>query len=118
QVAQLMSAERNATVTVAESSQWLQDVGESTGLLVFHARHKDDAQSLVTFMHHSFLEFYAEHGLLDPANRDRLSQVARVPRWRDVLTLAAGILGENADVYPLIDTVLSLDEPGESLTLE
>jgi hypothetical protein len=91
QVARIMARERSTSVGVGEASR-----------LVFHAHHQDDSLSLVTFMHHSFLEFYAAHGLLAAENRGSLPQIARLPRWRPVLTRASGILGESGDVYPLI----------------
>lgn len=118
QVARIMASERGAAVAAREASQWLHDVAESTGLLVFHTHHQDDQLSLVSFMHHSFLEFYAAHGLLAAEHRGHLARLARVPRWREVLTLAGGIVGESADLYPLIDIVLNLDEPGDHVTME
>jgi len=53
-------------------------------------------------MHHSFLEYFGAIGLsLDLQNVD-LEQLVLLPRWHEILTLLAGIIGEDDDVAPVL----------------
>ena len=82
-----------------ELNQFVQDVAEITGLLIVHPRGVQQDKDLVSFMHHSFLEYYTALGLLeDDANIDEAFAYALTPRWSEIVTLMFGILGEQVDV--------------------
>ena len=80
-------------------SDFIQDVAETTGLIMIHPRTGDPANDLVSFMHYSFLEYYTAVGFLDEANGFRtIAEFALNQRWREVVTLMFGILGEQSDI--------------------
>ena len=86
-------------LTQAAFSQFVQDVAEMTGLLMVHPRGVDKDHDLVSFMHHSFLEYYTALGLIE---EDRYIEeafaYALTPRWSEIVTLMFGILGDHTDV--------------------
>ena len=80
-------------------NQFVKDVAEITGLLMVHPRGADQEKDLVSFMHHSFLEYYTALGLLEEdAIIDEAFAHALTPRWSEIVTLMFGILGEQTDV--------------------
>ena len=80
-------------------TDYIQDVAETTGLLIIHPRTAERANDLISFMHYSFLEYYTAIGFLDqPNSLSTVSEFALNPRWREVVTLMFGILGEQADI--------------------
>ena len=80
-------------------TDYIQDVAETTGLLIIHPRTAERANDLVSFMHYSFLEYYTAIGFLDqPDSLNTVSEFALNPRWREVVTLMFGILGEQSDI--------------------
>ena len=82
-----------------ELNQFVQDVAEITGLLIVHPRGVRQDQDLVSFMHHSFLEYYTALGLLeDDTYISEAFEYALTPRWSEIVTLMFGILGEQIDV--------------------
>ena len=89
---------------VMQADEWretdyIQDVAETTGLLIIHPRTSERANDLISFMHYSFLEYYTAIGFLDqPDSLKTVSEFALNPRWREVVTLMFGILGEQADI--------------------
>lgn len=88
---------------------FIQEVAEATGLLSIHVRNDLIEEDLITFMHYSFLEYYAAAGLL---SRDFLAVVPPLssnPRWKDVITLLFGILSEQGNVTPLLERILEDD---------
>ena len=46
-------------------TDYVQDVAETTGLLIIHPRTSERANDLISFMHYSFLEYYTAIGFLD-----------------------------------------------------
>lgn len=101
----------------AEAAEaFIQEVAEATGLLVIHTKDSANADDLITFMHYSFLEYYAAAGLL---SRDYLRVVpplAANPRWRDVITLLFGLLSEQGDVTPLMTNILDESSDADSIS--
>ncbi|MCY3841442.1 MAG: metallophosphoesterase, partial [Gammaproteobacteria bacterium] len=80
-------------------NQFVQDVAEITGLLIVHPRGVHHDKDLVSFMHHSFLEYYTALGLLeDDADIEEAFAYALTPRWSEIVTLMFGILDEQIDV--------------------
>ena len=80
-------------------SQFVQDVAEMTGLLMIHPRGADKEKDLVSFMHHSFLEYYTALGLIEEDRHvEEAFAYALTPRWSEIVTLMFGILGEHTDV--------------------
>ena len=104
----VMERQLKRPVTLVEASDFVQKVAESTGLIAVESQPgESDEASIVTFMHHSFLEYYAAVALsLDLENVD-IAILVNQPRWHEVLTLLAGIIGENADIAPILTKILS-----------
>ena len=103
----VMMRQRGEEVSTAEANSFIQRVAESTGLIVLEARYgEDDGHAIVTFMHHSFLEYFAAIGLSRELEHTDISDLVREPRWREILTLLAGIIGESEDVSPIIKRFL------------
>jgi hypothetical protein len=95
---------------------FLQEVAEATGLLTIHTQSEKKAEDLITFMHYSFLEYYAAAGLLSRGYKDLVAQHCGNPRWKDVTTLLFGILSEQSDVTPLLERILSNQSAAEAIT--
>jgi predicted MPP superfamily phosphohydrolase len=102
-------AARSAT---AAAEAFMQEVAEATGLLVIHAKDAVSPDDLITFMHYSFLEYYAAAGLLARSYLDIVPPLSPNPRWREVITLMVGMLSEQSDVTPLLRNIL--DDPSPS----
>ena len=107
QIQEVMSKQRNEDVTSAEADQFIQRVAESTGLITIGGREDTNANAVVTFMHHSFLEYFAAIGLSLELQKVNLEDLVHKPRWHEILTLLSGIIGENADIAPILSRFLS-----------
>ncbi len=112
----VMSRERRAPVELSEVENFIRDVGEATGLLMVHSTGAEIAT--VTFMHYSFLEYYAALGLYGTDFLGDLPKLARQPRWREILTLLAGIVSDQDDSSPFVERLLADQDPSEKVTLE
>lgn len=116
----IMQHETSETITDEAAEQYIRQVAEATGILVLHKRSDSERDSRITFMHHSFMEYYAAVGLhAEPDSIGQAVQLARMPRWREVIALYSGILGENDDITPFIEQVLDDPkgaEPGDAVT--
>lgn len=98
------------------ASSFLQEVAEATGLLSIHSRDNQESDDLITFMHYSFLEYYAAAGLLSNDYMHTVPELSGNPRWRDVITLLFGVLSEQSDITPLIRKVLSDESANETVS--
>ena len=99
------------------AASFIQEVAESTGLLAIHSKdEEEEADALITFMHYSFLEYYAAAGLLAREHMDAVSTLSANPRWRDVTTLLFGMLSEQGDITPLLKGLLSSETPTEAIS--
>lgn len=115
----VMFKHRGSEVSHLEVSNYLQSVAESTGLLVLNGKKDDEKKNVtVTFMHHSFLEYYAAMGLYLDGGVQRVEKIIRQPRWRDIITLFAGILSDIDDITPLIKSILNQATAAERITGE
>ncbi len=95
------------------TNNFIQEVAEATGLLTIHRQVKEAPEKdLITFMHYSFLEYYAAAGLIAQGHQGKIGPLATNPRWKDVVTLLFGIISEQADVSPAFKEILAA--PGES----
>lgn len=92
---------------ISTVNAFIQEVAEATGLLAIHPAENLFAEDLITFMHYSFLEYYAAAGLLGRDYSTILPRLSGNPRWKDVTTLLFGILSEQSDVTPLLIRILS-----------
>lgn len=102
-----MERQRGEPVDAVEANKFIQRVAESTGLIALETRKgEDDGHAIVTFMHHSFLEYFAAIGLSRELDRLDISELVREPRWREILTLLAGIIGDIEDISPVIKKFL------------
>jgi hypothetical protein len=107
QVQAVMERQRGEKVEALEADAFIQKVAESTGLITIGGRQdegNDDA--VVTFMHHSFLEYFAAIGLSLNLEEVEIEKLVHEPRWREILTLLSGIIGENADIAPILTRFL------------
>lgn len=106
------------TASVRHNEEFLRRVAEATGLLVVHTRetasHNTDA--VVSFMHYSFLEYYAAVGFLDRDFEKEIPSVIEEPHWRDVVTLMVGLLSEHRDITYLLKTILNHESDLEHVT--
>jgi hypothetical protein len=106
-VRNVMTQQRNETVGPNEANAFIQKVAETTGLIAIETRAGEpDGSAIVTFMHHSFLEYFAAIGLSRDLQSRDICVLVHQPRWHEVLTLLAGVIGENADVSPILTKVL------------
>lgn len=97
--------------------QFVQDVAEITGLLIVHPRGVQKDKDLVSFMHHSFLEYYTALGLLeDDSNIDEAFAYALTPRWSEIVTLMFGILGEQTDVTRRLKDLGARQDDSDTIT--
>lgn len=106
---------RTADIT-ADANNYLQEVAEATGLLSIHSGENKGDDEYVTFMHYSFLEYYAAAGLLAGSYMDDVPQLAANPRWKDVTTLLFGMLSEQADVTPLLSRLMEPESEAERIS--
>lgn len=95
---------------------FLQEVAESTGLLKFHVDEVDTDNDLITFMHYSFLEYYAATGLLARNYEDLLDSIVEKARWKDVVTLLFGILSEQSDVTSALKRIVNGGGANQNIT--
>lgn len=115
-VQRIMQSERAAPVPISVALRFIQEVADRTGILILHGPADDDASTL-TFMHYSFAEYYAAIGLLQQWDTSSVFSLARDGRWRDVITLLAGINGEIADPHSLIEGIMDHRRSTDSVTL-
>lgn len=95
---------------------FLQLVAESTGLLRVHRDEESVQNDLITFMHYSFLEYYAASGILNRGDLAVLDKIADSSRWKDVVTLLFGIMSEQSDVTPALRVLLTGGGANQSIT--
>lgn len=113
-----MESTRVSAVAESDAQRFLQEVAESTGLLVLSDGGGSGQKDSVTFMHQSFLDYFAAIGLAASnyvqAIRDGLS---KEPRWREVLELLCGIVNDFGDISPAIEALLQRGDSAERVTL-
>ena len=98
-----METQRAESVTHEEAREFIRKVAEWTGLIAIENRDSNAPDNaVVTFMHHSFLEYFGAIGLALNLQEFDLEQLVLLPRWHEILTLLAGIIGEDADVAPVL----------------
>ncbi len=103
-----------------EAQEFLRNVAEATGLLVIHTRDAKGTpeEDIVSFMHHSFLEYYAAIGFLAREFSAEIPQLATHPHWRDIITLMFGLLSEHQDISSLLTDMVEYESRLESVTNE
>jgi hypothetical protein len=115
-ISEVLTKEKLTGDVRVAADAFVQRVAESTGLLTIHSVAASTAAATVTFMHHSFLEYYAAVGLVGERPLELLPQLAETRRWREVVSLAAGLVGDQADVAPLIEQLLVARKPIDEVT--
>jgi hypothetical protein len=113
-VQEVMSNQRGGEeVSPGAANEFIQRVAESTGLITADARpgENDDA-GVVAFMHHSFLEYFAAVGLSQSLEHEDFAALVNEPRWHEILTLLSGIIGDNQDIAPIIERILTATAVG------
>lgn len=90
---------RDSEIEIAE---FLEAISVSTGLIRFHERSEEKNDDVLTFMHHSFLEYYAAIKLIDQGFIQYLSEICFENRWREIIVLAAGIYADRFEATDII----------------
>ena len=102
----------------ANGIDFIQNVAETTGLLLVHPRTKNPSKDLISFMHYSFLEYYTAVGFLeDQQGINIVAEFALNQRWREVVTLMFGILGEQSDITENLRLLYHSGGSGDDLTV-
>jgi len=102
-VRSVMSKQRREPVSKVDAQRFIQKVAESTGLIAVGGSDGiSDEANVVTFMHHSFMEYFAAVGLSRELDNCDVMSLVTQPRWMEVLTLLAGIIGESDDIAPVL----------------
>lgn len=102
-----MSRQRGEPVELDEAYLFIQKVAESTGLIAVECREgQASEEAIVTFMHHSFLEYFAAIGLSREIDSCNIEDLVAQPRWHEILTLLSGIIGDASDVAPILNRFL------------
>ncbi len=105
-----MGRQHRDAVSNQDADSFIQRVAESTGLIAVESKaHESDEEAIVTFMHHSFLEYFAALGLSRELTDLNILSLVNEPRWHEVLTLLAGIIGEHEDIAPTLSRILADD---------
>lgn len=115
-----LSGELHRRVSPEEVDRYLQQVADATGIIVLHPDERDSEDGHVTFMHYSFAEYYAALGLeVSKTTFSEVAKLAQMHRWKEVITLYAGLLGDFGDhLKAFIDALLRHRGPMDHLTLD
>lgn len=106
----VMTRQRGEPVSKAEADRFIQRVAESTGVIALGGNEgKGDESAIVTFMHHSFMEYFAAVGLSRDLDKVNVAPLVNQPRWAEILTLLAGLIGETEDVAPILARFIGPD---------
>lgn len=117
-VQETISSERDAPISRKGAEEYVQKVAESTGILVLHRDEKAPGNGNITFMHQSFMEYYAAVGLFSLTNYiDEAVNVSRLARWTETLILLAGIVAAHSDSTTLIRNLLENSNEVDAITL-
>lgn len=114
-IGQAMATQRGEPVSEEDAQEFVRRVAEWTGLIAIEKRDGNVLEkAVVTFMHHSFLEYFGAIGLSLDIHNVNLEELVLQPRWHEILTLLAGIIGENNDVAPVLRRFLTSNNKKES----
>ncbi len=104
----------NPKVTYDEADKFVAHVADATGLISIEHRPPSSGGDIVAFVHHSFLEYYLALGLqaVMPVEQSRL----RDPKWREVVVLLAGLLGDQGNAQPLFQLLLQDADDGDDVS--
>lgn len=113
-VRETLESDRSRPVPYDEALEYVKFIATSTGLLHIHERGESVKQHYVSFMHHSFMEFFVALGLQFAGRK--LSEIVgwhRNPRWKEPAALFAGLISEQAALATYVSLVLR-DSPGSA----
>ena len=97
--------------------EFIQRVAEDTGLLHVHPRSHEKVDDLVSFMHHSFMEYYTALGFIEEGDGVRaVAPYALLTRWYEIVTLMFGILSEQTDITPGIQALCEQGSESDAIT--
>ncbi|MES9905807.1 MAG: metallophosphoesterase [Sedimenticola sp.] len=109
-----VEAEQGEGLVTAD--KFLQEVAEATGILIIHQRGTAIEDDVISFMHYSFLEYYAAIGLLHQEFQHEVPRLVKNPRWREILTLMFGILSEQKDITDLLARISQEQSNADKIT--
>lgn len=114
----IMAEETRSPTTRADGVAFLRLVEDATGLLVLHGNPNGPTarEPLVTFMHYSFLEYFAAVGLAMEGNKAKILERARRYRWYAIATLAIAVLSDTEGLTGSVETLLSSVTPEDEIT--
>jgi len=102
-VKNVMTRQTGQPASAQDADSFIQRVAESTGLIAVGGDGgSSDDNSIVTFMHHSFMEYFAAVALSRELDSCDVSALVTEPRWIEILTLLGGIIGERTDIAPVL----------------
>lgn len=103
----VISKQKNTVSSNHEANIFIQKVAESTGLIAISGENTES--SIITFMHHSFMEYFAAVSLSKELDETDVLSLVTKPRWIEILTLLAGIIGENEDITHILKRFIGED---------
>ena len=108
-----LTKDQGRRVTDEDARAYLQQVADSTGIIVLHPAPGDPEFGSVTFMHYSFAEYYAAIGLdASGVTFDEVAKLAQYHRWRETITLYAGLtMVTNVPFYSFKDVSFKRSVP-------
>ena len=105
------------SMTFPATIEFIQEVAENTGLLHVHPRTEEKVDDLVSFMHHSFLEYYTALGFIEEGDAvTAVAPFALLTRWYEIVTLMFGILSEQTDITPGIEALCKPQSASDAIT--
>lgn len=108
-------------VSEADAEKYLREIADATGIVNIILNELLPGGGSVVFMHYSFLEYFAAEGLLregEGQDRTQLAKLRRFHRWREIVLLCAGVLGDRGDMSPLVSAMIDDQSPSERVTLD
>lgn len=117
-IARSLGRDPNDSKVITSIRDFVQVVAEATGLLVIHNKQGGSNAAAVSFLHHSFLEYYAAVGFLESGSIAELPRFAAHARWREVIAIIAGLLADQSDSTKLIRTLIEPTDEGDQITLD
>jgi len=107
-IKKVMLKQIGGNISDKEADDFIQRVAESTGLIAIETNDQNlGDEGAVTFMHHSFLEYFAAVGLAANLDNENIDELVNEQRWYEILTLLSGIIGDQNDVAPILERILN-----------
>ncbi|MBK9368273.1 MAG: metallophosphoesterase [Deltaproteobacteria bacterium] len=114
----LTSHVRGPIVSESDARTYMHEIADATGIVNIILNGPVGHGSVV-FMHYSFLEYFAAEGLLrEGGEPGKISKLRRYHKWREIVLLYSGLLGDRGNMTPLISAMLEGQTPSDRTTLD